>query len=314
MSVKPDYIVSGNQVHYGWDNTITPIATVASGNVVEFETVDASGGQINPSSSLDDVANLDFSKVNPVTGPVYVEGAQPGDVLKASIMSISPSGWGWTAIIPGFGLLADQFDEPALYIWKYDTQSLAPAPYLKGAKVPLKPFPGTIGIAPRAKGEHSVVNPRRVGGNMDTRDLGVGSVLYLPVEVPGALFSVGDGHAAQGDGEVCGTAIESPMNVTVKLEVIKDTNLNFPRVSTPGPVTHHLDRDGYEITTGIGPDLMESAKIAVSDMVAFVSETYGLSRNEAYMLCSVCADLRINEIVDAPDWIVSCYFPRVVFS
>jgi acetamidase/formamidase len=314
MPMKPDYLVSADQIHYGWDNTIKPVLTVASGNVVEFETVDASGGQVTASSNLEDVANLDFSRVNPVTGPVYVKDAEPGDVLKISIVSISPSGWGWTAVIPGFGLLADRFEEPALHIWEYDPKSLAPARYLKGVQVPLKPFPGTIGVAPGAEGEHSVVNPRRVGGNMDTRDLGVGSELYLPVEVPGALFSVGDGHAAQGDGEVCGTAIESPMNVTVKLEVVKNMPLNFPRVSTPGPVTQHLDGDGYEVTTGIGPDLLESAKSAVSDMVDFISHSRGLAPAEAYMLCSVCADLRISEIVDAPDWIVSCYFPRVVFS
>jgi acetamidase/formamidase len=314
MPVKPDYLVSAGQIHYGWDNTIKPVMTVASGNVIEFETVDASGGQITPSSNLDDVAKLDFSRVNPVTGPVYVKDAEPGDVLKISIISILLSEWGWTAVIPGFGLLADRFEDPALYIWEYDPKSLAPARYLKGARVPLKPFPGTIGVAPGAEGEHSVVNPRRVGGNMDTRDVSVGSVLYLPVEVPGALFSVGDGHAAQGDGEVCGTAIESPMNVTVKLEVVKNMQLNFPRISTPGPVTRHLDADGYEVTTGIGPDLLESAKMAVGDMVDFISSSRGLTPVEAYMLCSVCADLRINEIVDAPDWIVSCYFPRVVFS
>jgi acetamidase/formamidase len=314
MRVKPHYLVTADQIHYGWDNTIKPVVTVASGNVVEFETIDASGGQITPSSNLENVANLDFSRVNPVTGPVYVQDAEPGDVLKISIISISPSEWGWTAVIPGFGLLADRFEGPALYIWEYDPKSLAPARYLKGARVPLKPFPGTIGVAPGTEGGHSVVNPRRVGGNMDTRDIGVGSVLYLPVEVPGGLFSVGDGHAAQGDGEVCGTAIESPMNVTVKLEVVKNMQLNFPRVSTPGPVTRHLDADGYEVTTGIGPDLLESAKTAVGDMVEFISHSRDLTRAEAYMLCSVCADLRISEIVDAPDWIVSCYFPRIVFS
>ena len=149
---------------------------------------------------------------------------------------------------------------------------------------------------------------------MDTRDLSAGSVLYLPVEVQGALFSLGDAHAAQGDGEVCGTAIESPMQVTVKLEVEKGMQLRFPRFSTPGPVSRHLDEKGYEVTTGIGPDLMESAKAAVSDMVDMLAARYGYSRAEAYMLCSVCADLRISEIVDAPDWIVSFYFPKAVFS
>jgi acetamidase/formamidase len=314
MSIKPDHTIRGDHIHYGWNRSIPPVITVNPGSVVEFETVDASGGQISAGSTLEDVTTLDFARVNPVTGPAYVNGAEPGDALKVTMLSFQPSGWGWSAVIPGFGLLADQFEEPALHIWRYDAKTLAPAPYLKGAAVPLKLFPGTIGVAPAEEGDHSVVNPRRVGGNMDTRDMGVGSVLYLPVEVPGALFSMGDGHAAQGDGEVCGTAIESPMNVTVRLELVKNMDLKFPRITTPGPVTGHLDKKGYEVTMGVGPDLMESAKNAVSDMVDLISAGHGLSRAEAYMLCSVCADLRINEIVDAPDWIVSYYFPRVVFS
>jgi len=314
MAIKPDYTLTSDQIHYGWNRSIEPVIKVASGSVVMFETVDASGGQIRADSTLDDVANLDFARVNPVTGPVYVEGAQPGDALKATILAFELAGWGWSAVIPGFGLLADQFSEPALHIWRYDARSLAPADFVQGARVPLKPFPGTIGVAPAEEGDHSVVNPRRIGGNMDTRDIGIDSVLYLPVEVPGALFSIGDGHAAQGDGEVCGTAIETPMNVTVKLEVVKDMALRFPRITTAGPSARHLDEGGWEMTTGIGPDLMESAKNAVSDMVDLVSAAHGLSRAEAYMLCSVCADLRINEIVDAPNWIVSCCFPKVIFG
>jgi acetamidase/formamidase len=314
MPIKPDYTIHGDKCHYGWDRSIEPALKVTPGSVVEIEAVDAGGGQITAESTLEDVKNIDFERVNPVTGPVYVDGTGPGDALKVTIMSLKASGWGWSAVIPGFGLLADQFDEPALYIWEYDAQTLAPASYLKGAKVPLKPFPGTIGVAPAPSGAHSVVNPRSVGGNMDTRDLSAGTVLYLPVEVPGALFSLGDAHAAQGDGEVCGTAIESPMQVTVKLEVEKGMQLRFPRFSTPGPVSRHLDEKGYEVTTGIGPDLMESARAAVSDMVDMLAARHGYSRAEAYMLCSVCADLRISEIVDAPDWIVSFYFPKAVFS
>lgn len=314
MQTKPDYIITADQGHFGWDRSNPPVVKVDPGAVVAVETVDASGGQINVDSTLEDVKNLDFGKVNPVTGPIYIGGAEPGDALKVTILSFEPSGWGWTAVIPGFGLLADRFDEPALHIWQYDAQTLAPAPFLKGARVPLKPFPGTIGVAPAADGEHSVVNPRRVGGNMDTRDLGAGTVLYLPVEVPGALFSMGDAHAAQGDGEVCGTAIESPMKVTVKLEVAKDMNLKFPRFTTSGPISRNFDALGYEVTMGIGPDLLESAKAAVSDMVDLVSAKHGLSPAEAYMLCSVCASLKISEIVDAPDWIVSFYFPKAVFG
>jgi len=314
MQTKPDYIITADQSHFGWDRSNPPVVKVEPGAVVEVETVHASRGQINVDSTPEDVKNLDFGKVNPVTGPVYIEGAEPGDALKVTILSFEPSGWGWTAVIPGFGLLSDRFDEPALHIWQYDAKTLAPAPFLKGAKVPLKPFPGTIGIAPAAEGGHSVVNPRRVGGNMDTRDLGAGAVLYLPVEVPGALFSMGDAHAAQGDGEICGTAIESPMKVTVKLEVEKNMNQKFPRFTTSGPISRNFDQLGYEVTMGIGPDLMESARAAVNDMIDLVSSKHGLSPAEAYMLCSVCASLKISEIVDEPDYIVSFYFPKAVFS
>ncbi len=215
MQIKPEYTIHQQNSHLGWDNSIQPVQKVPSGTILEFETLDASGGQITQKSTVDDVSNLDFSKVNPVTGPVFVEGAKPGDALKITILEFKPSGWGWTAVIPGFGLLGDEFQEPALYIWEYDPVSLKPASFIKGITVPLKPFPGTIGLAPALEGTHSIVNPRRVGGNMDTSDLSVGTELYLPVEVEGALFAMGDAHAAQGDGEVCGTAIESPMIVNV---------------------------------------------------------------------------------------------------
>ena len=314
MSIQPNHTIHSDNRHFGWDRSIPPVKTVAPGDIVEFDTVDASGGQITPDSTVADVSSLDFSKVNPVTGPVSIDGAEPGDTLKVNLLSFDPSGWGWTAVIPGFGLLADQFKQPALHIWTYDAKTLEPAVYCPGIRVPLKPFPGTIGIAPALEGQHSVVNPRRVGGNMDTRDLNAGSVLYLPVEVPGALFSMGDAHAAQGDGEICGTAVESPMRVSVKFEVIKGLKLNFPRFETAGPVTRHLDEKGYQVTTGVGPDLMEAARAAVGDMIELISKEHGLSPAEAYMLCSVCADLRISEIVDAPNWIVSFYFPRVVFD
>ncbi|NNF98239.1 MAG: acetamidase/formamidase family protein [Desulfobacteraceae bacterium] len=314
MTITPDYTIHRDKGHYGWNRDIAPVCTVAPGSVVTIETVDASGGQLNRNSTLDEVAALDFDKVNPVTGPVFVEGAEPGDALKVTILDFAPSGWGWTAIIPGFGLLADRFSEPALHIWEYDPDAMAPAAYVSNIRVPLKPFPGTIGVSPAETGDHSVVNPRNVGGNMDTRDLSAGTELHLPVQVPGALFSMGDAHAAQGDGEVCGTAIESPMDITVKLELVKSMKLNFPRFSTPGPVSTHFDAKGYEVCMGIGPDLMTSAKNAVSDMVDLVSVKAGISPPEAYMLCSVCGDLRISEIVDMPDWIVSFYFPKVVLG
>ena len=300
--------------HHGWNNALVPAIRIAPGDTVTFETVDASGGQLGPAATLDDLKRLDFGLVNPVTGPVHVDGAEPGDALKVVVEHFAPSGWGWTANIPGFGLLADQFKEPALHLWSYDTASMAPAAFGRFARVPLKPFAGTIGLAPAEAGQHSVVPPRRVGGNMDLRDIAAGAELYLPIEVPGALFSVGDTHAAQGDGEVCGTAIESPMQVTLRFDLVKQAGLRFPRVTLPGPVTRHFDAKGYEVTTGIGPDLMEGARAAVSGMIDLLTARHGMGAVEAYMLCSVCADLRISEIVDAPNWLVSLYLPRIVFD
>jgi acetamidase/formamidase len=308
------HTIHRHQHHLGWDNAIPPVLTIAPGTSVEFEVFEASGGQLTPSSSVHDVGRMDFGRINPVTGPVFVDGAEPGDVLKVTLLSFAPSGWGWTANIPGFGLLADDFTDPALHLWKYDAASMAPALFGRFGKVPLKPFTGTIGVAPAEAGLHSIVPPRRVGGNMDVRDLSAGTSLYLPVEVKGALFSVGDTHAAQGDGEVCGTAIESPMSVALKFELIKSTPLAFPRFTTAGPVTRHLDIEGYEVTTGIGPDLMQAARAAVRAMVDLLSAQHGMPAVDAYMLCSVCGDLRISEIVDVPNWTVSFYFPRVVFG
>ena len=312
--MQSGYTIHRHDHHIGWDNAKAPVLTVSPGETVTMETVDSSGGQLSINSSVPDIVSLDFDKVNPVTGPVYIEGAVPGDALQVTLDSYRPSGWGWTANIPGFGLLADQFQQPALHIWSYDTDTLMPALFGNFGRVPLKPFAGTVGVAPAEMGMHSIVPPRQVGGNMDIRDLAAGSVLYLPVEVDGALFSLGDTHAAQGDGEVCGTAIESPMDVTVRFDLVKGAGLAFPRFTTPGPVTRHLDEKGYDVTTGVGPDLMEGARNAVCEMIDLLTARHGMVPEEAYMLCSVCADLRISEIVDQPNWIVSFYFPRIVLE
>jgi acetamidase/formamidase len=314
MASSHRHTIHADHHHFGWDRSIPPVLTVSPGATVEFECPDASGGQLSARSTVADVSTLDFGKVNPVTGPVFVDGAEPGDALKVTIHEFKPSGFGWTANIPGFGLLADQFKEPALHLWSYDKSGKSPAAYSPKGKVPLKPFPGTIGLAPAEPGRHSVVPPRRVGGNLDIRDLAAGTVLYLPVEVAGALFSVGDTHAAQGDGEVCGTAIESPMNVVISFDIEKGTNLKTPRFTTAGPVTTHFDAKGYDVTTGIAPDLMEATRGAVSDMIDLLTRRHGFAPIDAYMLCSVCCDLRISEVVDMPNWVVSYYFPRIVLE
>jgi acetamidase/formamidase len=309
-----NHTIHRNDHHLNWDNSRRPAITIAPGDTVNFKDIDATSGQMKATSTVEDIRKLDFSLINPIAGPVYMDGAMPGDALKVTLLGFEASGWAWTAIVPGFGLLSDDFPEAALNIWSYDKSFASPALYGPGGRVPLKPFCGTIGLAPAAPGPHSTIPPHSAGGNMDIRDLTVGVDLYLPVQVKGALFSLGDTHAAQGDGEVCGTAIESPMSVTARFDLVKGAHQRFPRFVTHGPVTRHVDSKGYDATTGIGPDLMEASKDAVRGMIDLLGKQHHLSPENAYMLCSVCAEMRISELVDRPNWVVSCYLPRVVFD
>lgn len=303
--------IHSEHAHVGWDNELEPILELAPSETLTLETLDASGGQLSASSTVSDVLTLDFGKINPVTGPIRILGAEPGDAVSVKILEFKPSGWGWTANIPGFGLLADQFTEPYLKTWTFSGDRAA---FTDGINVPLKAFPGTIGVAPAEPGLHSVVPPRACGGNLDIRDLAVGSTLHLPVQVEGALFSVGDTHAAQGDGEVCGTAIESPMALTVAFGLIKGANFRAPQFETSGPVTRHLDEKGYYVTTGVGADLMDASRDAVMAMIEHLGRRYQLTPEDAYLLCSVACDLRISEIVDEPNWVVSFYLPLELFG
>jgi acetamidase/formamidase len=274
------------------------------------EVLEASGGQLGPTSRTVDILRVDFSRANPTTGPVHVEGAQPGDALRITYEGFEPSGWGWTAVLPGFGLLAEDFPDPALHTCEYTRAG--GVDFAGVARVPVRPFTGTIGLAPAEPGLHSVIPPRRVGGNLDTRDLVEGATLWLPVEVEGALLSIGDTHAAQGDGEVCGTAIESPMAVTVRVDLEKGAAPPAPRFVTSGPPTRHVDEAGYLACTGVGPDLLGCARDAVRALLELLDRDHGIDPVIGYMLCSVAADLRITEIVDAPNWVVACYLPRAV--
>ncbi len=299
------------QRHLAWDNSIAPVLRIASGEVVQIDAVEASGGQLGSHSTVTDIATLDFAACDPVQGPVYVEGAEPGDTLQIDILDLETADWGWTAIIPGFGLLADEFPDPALKIWELRDGYAQFAP---GIRIPLEPFCGEIGVAPGEPGAFSTIPPSINGGNIDTKHLTVGSTVFLPVLAPGALFSVGDGHAAQGDGEVCGTAIETPMQITLRLTVRKDMPVPELQYRTAGPLTPRTNTAPYYATTGCAPDVMEAARKAVRHMIAYLAHTHGLSRADAYMLCSVAVDLKINEIVDAPNWIVGAYLPTSIFE
>jgi acetamidase/formamidase len=303
-----------DRAHFGWDNSIAPALEIESGQDVEFEVRDASGGQLDRDSQLGAVAALDFARVNPVTGPVFVKDAQPGDVLAVDILELRPRDWGWTAIIPGFGLLADEFTEPWLRISTVDAAA-GRVQFGDDISLPFEPFPGTIGVAPPEPGEHSIVPPRKWGGNMDTKHLRAGSTLFLPVGVEGALFSVGDTHAAMGDGEVCGTAVEAPMEIALRLTVRKDLSIDAPQYVVPQAAAP-VDRSagGHHVCTGVGPDLWEATRDAIRSLVEYLVTQKGRERQEAYAIASVAADLRIHEVVDAPNWVVGAFLPLDIFG
>ncbi len=283
MSRSP-FHVGRDQFHLAWDPSVEPVVVVGSGDEVSFDALDASCGQITAASTAADLATLDFSRVDQVCGPVFVEGAKPGDTLQVELLEFEPGDWGWTAAIPGFGLLADEFPEAALRI-----TSLAGgvAEFLPGIRIPLAPFCGELGVAPAGEAR-STIPPTELGGNMDTRHLTAGAVLWLPVAVPGALFSLGDGHAAQGDGEVDQTGIETSLRGRLQLIVRKDMKLTWPRGDTP---THI-------ITMGTDTSLTVATKVAVQEMVDYLVAARGLSRTDAYRLASIAADLHITQLVD----------------
>ncbi len=298
---------------YAWDNSFEPALEIESGEAVLLHVRDASDEQIREGSVVDDVQKLDFSHVNPVSGPVFVKGAEPGDTLAVELLEFRPQGWGWTAIIPGFGLLADEFTEPWLRISRLEPEH-GRIRFSERVTLPYRPFPGTLGVAPAEPGSHSIVPPSRFGGNLDTKHLNSGVTLYLPVGVRGALFSLGDTHAAQGDGEVCGTAIETAMDAVVRLTVRKDVRVAAPQFDIPAGLTGSHELSSYHVCTGVGPDLLEAARDSVRATVAWLGDRHGFDRQEAYALASVACDLRIHEVVDAPNWVVGCFVPESIFG
>jgi len=305
--VRPDAF------NYVWDNSLVPALEVESGEAVELHVRDASDEQIHRDSGVEDVTKLDFTHVNPVSGPVFVKGARPGDVLAVELLEFRPPEWGWTAIIPGFGLLADEYPEPWLRISEVDAET-ATVRFADGISLPYRPFPGTVGVAPSEPGEHPILPPSRFGGNMDTKHLRAGATLFLPVGAEGALFSLGDTHAAQGDGEVCGTAVEAAMDVVLRLSVRRDFEIQAPQYHLPRGALAQTEKSSYHVCTAVGPDLMEGARDAVRATISHLGERYGLDRQEAYALASVAVDLRIHELVDAPNWVVGAFVPESIFE
>ena len=301
-----------DSVHYTWDAGNEPLLTIADGDTVVFETRDVSDDQIGPGSDSSVIANLDWDRVYPLAGPVYVEGAAPGDTLAVEVVDLHTRGWGWTAILPGFGLLSDDFTEP--YLRVFDLSLGDRFLFREDIVVPLTPFMGTMGVCPEGAQAVPVMPPSRFGGNLDTRQLVKGTTLYLPVGVEGALFSTGDAHGCQGDGEICVTGLESPMYAVMRFRVEKGRSIPTPQFRTaPGPLTPSVNFGAFYGTTGVGGDLYVAAQDATRAMISHLGERYGLSPEDAYLLCSLVVDLKISEIVDAGQYIVSAVLPESIF-
>jgi acetamidase/formamidase len=301
-----EHELGATDIHHDWDASREPALRIRPNDVVHFDLPVTGEGQVSETSTIDEVV-WDFDTIYNLAGPIFVEGSEPGDTLEVQVLELTPGPWGWTAFIPGFGLLAEDFPDPFLKI--YDLRGGATATVAPGVEVPLDPFLGTMGVVTDEPGGHSPFPPHRGGGNVDCRHLVVGSTLWLPVWREGALFSCGDSHAAQGDGEVCVSAIECAMQSTLRFELhkraIPGPAFDVPRaVGDPGP---------HYGTMGIDADLMEGARTAVRHMIHWLVASHGMTREDAYVLCSLAGDLKIHEIVDAGVWNVGMTMPLSVF-
>jgi acetamidase/formamidase len=313
----PHHSCPFDALHRAWDNGLPPALTIDPGDTVVFSTADAGGGRIPapewapPSPSIRDLGvHPTIRPGHPLSGPVAIRGAHPGDVLAVEVLDVTPREWGWTGISEN-GLLGADLVERKLMYWDLRGALAVPSPALAcPVHVPMQPFCGVMGVAPAEPGEHSTTPPRSVAGNLDIRHLVAGSTLFIPVAVAGALFSCGDVHAAQGDGEVCGTGIECSASVTLRFNVRRQAPLSGPTFIAP-PASAPGRRQGV---TGIGPDLMAAARDALRAMIAHLQSSYGLGWGDAYILCSVAVDLSISEVVNPPNWVVTALLPLDILT
>lgn len=348
--------------HNRWHPDIPPVLEVDPGEEVTLETRDANDLQIGPRTTAKDLEKLERTVAHPLTGPVYVKGAKPGDLLEIEYLDIVPERYGWTRFSPGFGFLPDLFDHYFVAHWDI-TPEYASSPQLPGVRIPNGAFMGTAGVAPSheqlrkwtareaellerggrvmpptpaaavpAHGPAAseglrTIPPRENCGNADVKQLTRGSKLFVPVAVDGALYSVGDGHYAQGDSECCGTAIEMGATAVVRFRIhsqlAKEKNIVWPRFSHPGffqPPEVGMPRNfiatmGMPITPegrNESCDLGLAARNAVLEMIKLLEER-GWSREQAYVLCSVAVDLRVSNVVDVPNVVVSALLPEDIF-
>tara|TARA_R110002049_G_scaffold307706_1_gene508998 strand:+ start:4459 stop:5547 length:1089 start_codon:yes stop_codon:yes gene_type:complete len=301
--IKPQYTLTKDQTHNKFSSTIEPILRVKSGAIIEAFTEDAFDEQFNINSTVEDLKNFNLDLVHPLTGPVYVEDAQPGDVLKITLHEIEVGDWGWNAIVPGFSFVADSIEGSYLRTYKLG-KDVTHVNFKDNIRLELNPFPGVMGVAPATSELLSTIPPRANGGNMDDPNMTKGTTIYFPVFVEGGLFSIGDGHALQGHGEVCGTAIEVPLRVIYEIELVKNKTIKEPQYET----------DDYYATTGFGTTIDEAAKKATLYMIDYLMTEYKLTQLEAYALCSLSGDLKIAETVDVPHMLVTMHISKNIFE
>jgi acetamidase/formamidase len=309
--------LSPSSVHWGYyDSRLTPALRVASGDRVRVETMVAGGLQRLRLAGVKDEEIPESLKAveraitergpgaHPMSGPIFVESAEPGDTLEIRIVAIEfLHPFGVNAFSPGGGVLPDDYPYAQLRLLRWQPGATR-VEFSPGVSLPMAPFFGSIGVAPPPLvGRISSRPPGWHGGNLDNKDLVAGSTLYLPVHVPGALVSMGDGHALQGDGEVTGTALETSLRGTFELRVRKGQRLRWPRAETP---THY-------IAMGLNEDLDEATRLATREMVDFLVAEKHLSRDEAYMLCSLAANLHVTQAVDATKG-VHASLPKAIFA
>ncbi len=303
-----EHRLTAEPTHSRWNRALESRLTISSGDTVHMSCRDASGGQVKPESSVEDFLAIDRNKIHALTGPIRIDGAEPGDVLEIQVLQVEHRGWGWTSIIPGLGFLKDQFPEPYLFHWTLDreiTRSLG------SAIVPLRPFCGVMGVAPAEDGEFRTRPPGPFGGNMDVRELCTGATLYLPVLNTGALFSAGDAHAAQGDGEICINGIECPAEVSLRFHVHRHQPLSGPLVESAESRSPDAPADAW-IVVESDPDAMQAARRATERMIDLLVARWSFTPIHAYVLCSVAMKLRINQVVNEPMITVSAAMPKCV--
>jgi len=303
-----EHKLSAEPTHSVWDRSLAPRLRIEPGDEVAFECTDASGGQVHPGMTTAEYLTIDRTRIHAVTGPVWVEGAEPGDVLQIDVLSTRHAGWGWSSVIEGLGFLKDRFREPYLFHWQLDgesTTSLAPA------VVPVRPFLGVMGVARAEDGAFRTRPPGPFGGNLDVRELCAGSRLYLPVFNRGALFSCGDGHAAQGDGEVCINGIECPLDVTLRFHLHKQQALAGPIVEASEAAAPDSSSDAW-VVVETGTDLETAARAATGRMVDLLVSRWGFTEIHAYILCSVALKLRLSQVVNEPVYTVSAALSKQI--